>query len=37
MKFAVINLKTNNGCLQIGMTGMMGGYMYVWIDGWPNG
>jgi hypothetical protein len=29
MKIAVINLETNNGCLQIGMNGTMDGFMDV--------
>jgi hypothetical protein len=37
MNLAVINLKTNNGCLQIGMNGRMDGMMDVWIDGWMDG
>jgi hypothetical protein len=41
MKLVVINIKTNNCCLQIGMTGRMDGKLYVWMggwmDGWPHG
>jgi hypothetical protein len=32
MKLAVINLKTNIGCIQIGMTGK-NGWIIVWMDG----
>jgi hypothetical protein len=37
MKLAVINLKTNNICLQFGLTGKMDGSMDVWMDEWPDG
>jgi hypothetical protein len=34
MILAVIYLKPNNGSLQIGLPGRVGGWMVVWMDGW---
>jgi hypothetical protein len=37
MNLGVLYLKTNNGCLQIGMDGWMDEWMAGWLGGWIGG